>query len=264
MAHYELVSWSATQPNTGLAATAFTGDSLTVKNNSSLNNRASTVRVIAIWANQQVDGFQRIIVPSGHDTNRNMQFAVEAADQSLRYPVPLPWDLHAQETMQITIAGSNTAGDVETGHALLYYSDLPGVTQRGITYSDLMKKWKKPTTVYATITGSGAGYSGSELITADSDLLHANTDYAIIGVTTSVPVGAVTIIGPDTGNVKIGVPGSIVHTAMCNEFFMGLARAHEMPFIPVINSGNKSSTFLGIAMNENAGSTPVSLQLMEL
>jgi len=259
--HIELVSYSATQPNTSGAAAAFTGDSLTIKNSK------GAAKVISIWAFNQVEGFHQIAFPSGHDTTRGWRSIVEANSPTFRLPNGLPMEVQPQELMTITIAGSNTAGDVETGHMLVHYDDLPGVTQRLATWERVqaaVMKGAKQTTVQATITGTAAGYSGAELINAESDLLRANSDYALVGIETSTPVGAVTIVGPDTGNVKIGVPGDALNSQVTAGFFGLLSRALNMATIPIINSGNKNSTFIGVAANENAGATIVSLNLVLL
>ena len=147
---------------------------------------------------------------------------------------------------------------------LLKYDNLPGVSQRLMTASEVQSKTKKLTTVQASIvSAAGPQYSGSELINAESDLLRANTDYAVLGITTGSACHAVTLVGPDTGNVKIGVPGSIQQDIQAGWFSL-LSRALGEPMIPVINSGNKSSTYIGVACNENAGTFLVSLILAEL
>jgi len=255
--HFELLSWSATQPNTGGAAAAFTGDSLVIKNNIG----TKLPHFLSIWAFNQVEGFHQISFPTGHDTTRGWRTVVEANDQSDRHVLGVPFTLTAQEPLTITIAGSNTAGDVETGHALIHYPNLPGIDQKNISWPQLQSRAEKLTTVQASITGSGAGYSGSELINADSDLLLANRNYAVMGIETVTPVGAVWISGPDTGNVKIGVPGNATKPDVTGGYFALLARAYGEALIPVINSGNRNSTTIGVAMNENAGATIVSLNL---
>jgi hypothetical protein len=258
--HIEILSYSATQPNTGAAAAAFTGDSLTIKNDRSKDGP----EILSIWAFNQVEGFHQVAFPTGHDTTRGWRTVVEATDITDRLDLGISMPVTAQELLTITIAGSNTAGDVETGHMLLHYRDLPGIDQRNLTWPQVQRRREKLTTIQATITGSGAGYSGTELITADSDLLLANRDYALLGIETVTPVGAVWLTGPDTGNVRVGVPGNALRPDLAGAYFAVLSRAYDLATIPVINSGNRASTSIGVAMNENAGSTIVSLNLVLL
>lgn len=258
--HHELVSYSATAPgSTGAAASALTGDSLTVK------NCHGNAIIAALWAFNQTEGFHQIIVPSGHDTTRGWRTVVEAADQTTRNNVGVPWELEPQETMSVTIAGSATAGDIESGHLLMFYKNLPGTDARLMTWEQLLDRAEKQTTVQATITATGAGgYTGAELLNADSDLLWANRDYALLGMETVTPCGAICISGPDTGNVRTGVPGNSLRPDLCGQFFAVLSRAYGQPMIPIINSGNKFSTTLSVATNENGGATIVSLNLVML
>jgi hypothetical protein len=255
--HHEILSYSATAPGAaGAAAAASVGDSLTIK------NCHGNAQVAAFWANNQVEGFHQLIVPSGHDTTRNWRTMVEAVDITPRNVLGVPWEMEPQEAIAATISGSATAGDIETGHLLMFYKNLPGTDARLITWEQLLERLEpnKQVTVQASITATAAGgYTGAELINADSDLLQANRDYALLGIETATPCGAVCISGPDTGNVRTGVPGNSLRPDLCGNFFATLARAYAMPFIPVINSGNKASTTLTVNTNENGGATLVSL-----
>lgn len=253
--HTELVSFSATQPNAGGAAAALAGDSLIVKNGK------GPARIIAWWPSQQVDGWQQLVTPTMHDTTRGFRQVVEANTIVNLLQPGLSLEVQPQETMSITIAGSNTAGDVELGMMLLHYPNLPGVEARGLTWSQLKSKMELLTTVQMTITGAAAGYTGGELINAESDLLRANRDYAILGATTSTACGAITIIGPDTGYTRVAVPGQAADADIGLDWFCSLARAQELPLIPVINSGNRNATTIGIVQNENNVSPVISLTL---
>lgn len=254
--HIELLGWSATQPNTGSAAAALTGDSLTVKNS------RKGARILTAWADQQVAGWQQIIRPSGHDTTRDFRARVTASEVELLLPIGMTLEVQPQETLGITIAGSNTAGDVELGHALMQYDDLPGADQRLITWAQLNSRMESLLTIEASLTvTAGPAYTGEELLTAESDLLKANRDYAWLGARVGVEAGAVYLRGPDTSNLRIGMPGNDLDGDLTTGFFCTLARAFGQPLIPVINSGNKASTYIGGSSDENATAVPLSLIL---
>jgi hypothetical protein len=257
--HIEVIGFSATAPSTGAAAAAFTGDSLVVKNSKGAAN------IIGWWADQQLAGYQQLTFPSGHDTTRGIRTRVVASEVDLRWPMGVPIAVQPQELLTVSIAGSPTAGDVEQGAFLLMYDDLPGVNARLIDWNELMRRGVSNTTIENTITTTaGPGWSGAELITAESDLLHANTDYAIVGMQCSVECLALAIQGPDTGNVRIACPGNELDNDFTNGFFGMLSRALGRKTIPVINSGNKSSTFLSAAQDENAAAVPMTTFLVEL
>jgi len=253
--HTELISFSATAPSTGAAAAALTGDSLTVK------NARGPAQIIAWWAQQQVDGWQQLVTPTAHDTTRGYRTVVEANNIDSLIPRGTSIEVQPQELLSISIAGSGTAGDVELGMMLIHYPDLPGVSGRAITWPQLTSRMQMMTTVQMTITGAAAGYTGGELITAESDLLRANRDYAVIGVTTNVACGAITILGPDTGYVRTAVPGQASDSDVGSDWFAALSRTSGLPTIPVINSGNRAATTIGIVQNENNVSPVISITL---
>lgn len=253
--HLHLIGASATQPNTGAAAAAVTGDSLVVANGK------GDIKIIAAWADNQTAGWFQIAAPTGHDTSRGFRAVTSAGDPRNVLTPGLGLPVSAQETLAVQIAGSNTAGDVETVAMLLAYDNLPGIDAKMIKWAELVRRMEKITTIQATLTHAAAGHSGSELITAESDLLKANRQYAVLGANCSVETCALTLIGPDTGNVRIGVPGNKLAANHGVEFFPHLARAFDAAYIPVINSGNKGSTYLGTLGDENAASVVASWHL---
>lgn len=259
--HHELVAFSATQPNTGAAAAALTGDSLTIK-----NSRGKSPRIVQWWADQQVAGWQQLVFPTGHDTTRGLRVGVVASEVDFRLPLGMPVEVQPQELLSVTIAGSNTAGDVEQGCFMVHYPDLPGVTQRLMTFDQVRSRTKSLVTVNLTIAATaGPAWTGAELITAESDLLRANQDYAVLGISVETECLAVALRGPDTGYVRIGVPGNDTDDPYFGPNFFGLlSRAYDLPFIPVINSGNKASTYLEAAQDENGTDVACTIHLAQL
>lgn len=262
--HIELVSASATAPgSSGAAATALAGDSLIVKN----GVLSRGVQVLSAWQTNQVAGFGQIVNPSGHDTTRGYRAGVNGFQGAIISPDPcilplgIALDVQPQETLSLTIAGSAVAGDVEQLSMLVRYGDLPGVSQRLLTAGELMHRMEKITTVETSIASTaGPSYGTAIAINAQSDLLRANRDYAILGMSSRTPVHSGYIYGPDTGNVKVGIPMTLRQELQAT-WFMMLSRAFGDPLIPVINSGNKASTFIGVATDENAGTFITTLYL---
>ena len=102
------------------------------------------------------------------------------------------------------------------------------------------------------------------LITAGSDLLKANTDYAVLGATCTVLAGALGIRSADFGNVRIAIPASPLQPDMCANYFPYLSDSIGMPAIPVFNSGNKGNIIVDAFQDENTTVVPFSLILAEL
>ena len=117
------------------------------------------------------------------------------------------------------------------------------------------------TTIQASVTtAAGATYT-EELINADSDLLMANRDYAVVGMESSVNCLSVTLRGTDLGNVRVACPGGTNTDGYQSNFFKDLSEATSLPLIPVINSGNRNNTFLGVVTNEAGVGTAVPITL---
>lgn len=251
----ELISYSATQPNTGAAAAALAGDSLVIKN----QGVDKPAQIVNWWADNQVLGSHQLVFPSGHDTTRGLRLRVRASDVTPLLPDGVAIEVQNQEQLAVTIVGSNTAGDVENGAFLVAYERIPGIMPRNIDWPEFRRRATKLVSVELTIAGAAAGYTGAEAINVESDLLLPNQDYALMGAISSLESCTIAIVGPDTGNVKIGLPAADLDTPATANFFLRLARAHGEPFIPVINSGNKANTLVSIVQDENNISPVISL-----
>jgi len=252
--HFEIVSALATQPNTGLAGTALTGDSLTVKNGK------GDIYVMAGWSSRQAAGFSQLIVPSGHDTTRNYRAGCAIGVGQLNMPLDMRMKIDAQEVIASTIAGSNTAGDIELDSFLMYYQDFPGISMKTMTPEQVESKVEKFTTIEASVTAVATGQYAEEAITVDSDLLKANRDYAVIGMSSRTSAHALTLKAPDFGNVRVGCPG-MLRPEVTNQWFFLMSRVHGKPFVPVFNTGNKGQVAVGFCMNETAADTVVTVYL---
>lgn len=253
----QLVSYSATAPGaTGAAGAAVSGDSLVIA-----FGTGKPAHIVAWWADNQSAGFHQLTFPSGHDTTRGLRLRVRASELLPLLPRGCPLEVQAGETMTLLVAGSATAGDVESGSFLIAYDDLPGITGRGIDWPTFLKRRDKLVSVDLTVTGAAAGYTGSIALNNASDLLLPNRDYAIMGAISDSETCAVSIIGPDTGNLRIGCPASDAEQDETNEFFLALARENNAPLIPVINSGNKANTLVSILQDENNITPKISILL---
>lgn len=218
------------------------------------------VSIIAAWSTRQVAGFSQIAFPSGHDTTRGYRASVAIGAGLLTLPIGAEMEVQPQELISNTIAGSNVAGDIEQDSWLFWYEDMPGIQQRAITEAELTRRTEKYTTVEASIAAVATGQYSEELINADSDLLKANRDYAVLGMNSRTAAHNLTLRGPDLGNVRVGVPGNL-RPELTNGWFPLLARATAKPLVPVINSGNRGATFIGFSADENAATTLVSVYL---
>lgn len=255
MRHIEIVTAAATAAaTTGTAATALAGDSLIIKNGRNID-------IIAAWQTNQTAGFGQLIFPTAHETTRGYRANVPIGVNPSLFTFGLKMRVEAQEALAPTIAATAVAGDVENVTYLLRYNDSPGMDAHLITAEDVMRRVEMWTSIENSLASTaGPSYGTPELFTADSDLLKANRDYAILGMTPRTAVHCVYCQTPDGGNVRFGCPG-VLRQEVTSQWFMLLSRAHGEPLVPVFNSSGKNNSFIGVVTDENAGTFVVDLHL---
>jgi hypothetical protein len=248
--------------NTTLAATTIAaGDSFTVKNAA----LSSDAFLLQAWVDNQAAGQLRIRSAKMHDNVDAIRTRLLAGVVKPLLPFGVSQRVYPQDTMIVELAGSATAGDIESVVMMMYYADLPGQASRLFTWDQIKTRVKQLVGVRLAITiGSVVGYTGARAINADVDLLQANVDYAVLGMTTDAEVAAVCLRGPDTGNLRVAVPGEPDLTELTMTWFRELSMQYNLPLIPVINSANKGATLIDVAGDENGGTANIVLWLAML
>jgi len=173
--------------------------------------------------------------------------------------------LEPQEVISATLGAGAVAGDVELLEFMMYYPDLPGTNARLIDLAELDARIVEYVTVEDTTTATGsAAYSGARALNAASDLLVANTDFAIIGAHVGAICGALTVRGVDTGNLRVPIPGIPGRPDLTARWFPFMTEEFGIPLIPVINSANKAGIFIENITDENLVAVPFALVLARL
>lgn len=255
MKHIELLTASATAAaTTGTAATAVGSDSLMLK-------KAKAISILAAWQTNQTAGFGQLIFPTAHDTTRGYRSNVPVGTNCALLSFGSDMELQSQETLAPVIAATAVAGDVENVSYLLRYEDSPGMNAHLITPEELKRRREKYLTIENSLASTaGPSYGTPETFIADSDLLLAQREYAILGMTPRTAVHAVYAQTPDSGNVRFGCPG-ILRQEITSQWFVLLSRMHGEGLIPVFNSSGKGNCFVGVVTDENAGTFVVDLHL---
>jgi hypothetical protein len=258
----DTVGYSGTAIGATLAAgTIFNGDSFQIR------NMAPTVQALLLqaWSDHQVAGIVRVRSPKFHDNVDGIRWRAQIGVLDPQIPWGVPQPLYPQDVLTGELSGSAVAGDIESVLLQIYYPDLPGTNARLQSWDFVKGKMRNLVGQRIAMTiGSTAGYNGARAINADTDLLKANTDYALLGATTDVETAAITVKGADTGNLRVAIPGEngLVHHT--NYWFKRLAIATGLPLIPIINSANKGGTQVEVVGDENGGTANVTLWLAEL
>jgi len=259
----DIISFNATAPGTGAAMAAVAGDPNTVRNAAP----GSRVMMLGLWTWAQGVGYTQLTWPSGHDLVRGFRARNLANQITNKVPAGGLTSFRGQDPLTITEVGSASSGKVETAMMLFWYEDLPGIDAHLIDMPTLIARGRNILTIEDTITttGGGVGYSGARALNAASDLLKANTEYAILGAQVGANCGGLTVRGVDFGGLRIGMPGdaSIDPTSAAG-FFCGISEQFDLPAIPVFNSANRAGTFIEALGNDANTAVPFSLFLCEL
>lgn len=258
----DLVSATVTAAAAGGAAmAAVTGDVLSVRN----CNPGVEPILLTHWVKSQTSGFYQIIHPSGHDQVRDIRGRHVAASV---LPLQVPgWGepLQPTEAITLTLGAGAVAGDVELLHMMIYYPDLPGINAKLIDLGTLDSRFAEYVYIEDSTTAAAASlYSGQRAINAASDLLIADTEYAILGAHIGAAAGVLAIQGADFGNLRIGIPAMNGRADYTTRWFPFLCEEFGLPLIPVINSNNKANVLITNVQDENLAAVPFALVLARL
>jgi hypothetical protein len=216
------------------------------------NLHACELSITASRFHDQVFGI-RASVTSGATTapvNRSVCISPIGVDQPI-----FPSDV-------LSVQANGTAADDVIVTITVYYPDIPGIHARLATCDYVKNNTKNLVGINTNLT-PGDGVAGTAVaLNAADNRLHANTDYAVLGFTSNLAFGSLTMAGVDTGNLKVGGPilGEPDHDAM---LFYDLAKAYNAPLIPIINSNNAGSTTL-VGCGTDVGACVVDTMLVEL
>jgi hypothetical protein len=258
----ELISGFVTAPSTTVTAlTMGSGNSSTVRN-APLDSKIS---LLSAWADNQTAGVLRIKSPRLHDNVQGMRFGVVASEPQPVFPLGMSQKLISQDSLDLGLSGSATAGDIESACMLIYYDNLPGIESRLITAAEAKERAIHIVTVENSLaTGTAGGYSGEEALNVEYDLLKANTDYAILGFIVSAECAAVRYRGSDLGNLGVGGPGNDNDQEMTSNWFLTLSEKTGLPLVPVFNSANVDALLIDAVQDENGTDVIVWTILAEL
>lgn len=260
----EVVAGFCTNPGATLTTlTPSTGQSFTVRG----TDTTQGTWLLGAWAFNATAGELRITSPRLHDQVQGIRNRVTAALTAPVYPGPtndaFAQRLYAQDNMTVQLSGG--AGELDCAALLIGYDNLGGVTGRYIDQPTLLKVGLNVVTVEVTVTAVTTGlFGGAVAINSSFDNLIANTDYAILGGMTDTRGCAVRITGVDLGNIGTGFPCEPSMRYLTNNWFQQLSVSFSAPYMPVINSANKTQTNIDVQTNGAGGTYTINLELVQL
>lgn len=256
----QVVSGRVTNPGATITAlTVNTGDSFTVRS----FPFGSTAYIDEVWAQGATAGVVRVRSPRLHDVSQAIRERFIAAAPRPLLPEVLRQPLYPQDLLTFEMSGGGAETDLAA--MLLYYDDLPGIAARLYTWPEVQARIVNVAGMEQAFTTSATAgdYGGSQALNADFDTFKRNVDYAILGYLTDTSVGIIGITGPDTGNLRVGGPGT-TESIVTREWFVDIARDTGEAYIPVINAANVGATNIDAAHTTASVAINVTVIMAEL
>lgn len=165
-----------------------------------------------------------------------------------------------------TIQCSSTASDCVCVSWITEYDDLPGAYGNFASPSFVQAHHVSRVGIRnsAQANTSTAGQWGTtRAFNADDNRLHANTWYALEGINVQTFVHSVSLIGPDWGGQRIGLPAGSIQIES-SSWWLDQSLKWGKPLIPVFNSNNAGN--INVAVQDSVTSTTpqIDFQLVEL
>lgn len=250
---------SAVNPGaTAPANPGVSGDSLAVR----AFTPASRAYLEAIIRQGATAGFVQVRSPLFHDPIQGIRITPGETPSVYSLPGEACQPLLPQDTLSVDISGGAAESDIAA--LALYYQDLPGVSARLHNWADISNNVKSVKPIRVAVTSSATiGAWSDTLITATENLLHANTDYAVLGYMASAALGVIALRGIDTGNLRVGGPGATSELAT-TDYFVQQSQRTGRPHIPVFNSANAGGVFVSVAASAASVASVVELICVEL
>jgi hypothetical protein len=241
--------------SSGTGSTTY--DALTANANQSFTVRAyadnSGAYLENVWgATSAAAWLLSIKSPRLHDDVLGLQFAMGAYTNTGSTVIFNPQELmpgdqtqflYSTDVLSVT-ANATTGTNKFVGVFNVRYDNLGGVNARLYDWGVIKPLIKNYVgfEVQPQASGTVGQFGTGVALNSVSSRWKANTDYAWLGYTTSVPVTAIVLNGVDLGNLYVGGPG-LPTAALTGNFFVAQSREYGVAHIPVINSLNVGGTF---------------------
>lgn len=261
------------------ALVANQGDSLSVANYAGADD-ASGARWLEAWGIDSAHVAELEVIytrpESTHDQQHGLRLSLQAAAfNSVGHVGEVnllggrqTLNLFKSDTPQLLV--TSTASDCVVFSWVTEYDNFPGASAAFVTqgFVDSVFKSRVGIRVSAVASGTAGAYGAQRAFNADDPRLHANTWYAIQGINVQTAVHAVTLLGPDWGGQRIGIPAGSIQVSSSSWFLDQQLKwstgGVQKPMIPVFNSNNAGNVLVQVADSAASTSPQIDFQLVEL
>jgi hypothetical protein len=205
----------------------------------------------------------RVRSPKLHDAVQGIRYRAPAAVTRNFLADQAAQRLYSTDTLIPEQSGGGAETDVLA--MMIYYQDLPGASAMLALWEQVRSQIVELVTVEVAVTGpvTAGDWSAGNTLNSFTDLLKADTKYAILGYQSDTECAAVGVKGPDTSNYRVGGPGCI-EPIETRDWFVSQSISRGTPHIPIINANNKGATLVHVAKATAAGTVNVCLSMAEL
>lgn len=252
----EMLGYHVANPgSTFTAVTMATGDSAVVRQ----FTQGTVTLLEGVFRQSATSGGTRILSAVLHDQTRGITIITAETPSIHSLPPRVGQPMQPGDTLTIQMTGGTA--ETEVGAIQLYYQDVLGIAARLYNWGDIAGQIEhiKPLEVDCTPNGT-AGVWSDTLINSTEDLLRADRKYAVLGYITDTAACAIAVKGAETGNVRIGGPGTTSNEDTDN-WFLEQSEKHGTPHIPVISANNKGSTNVSLLTTATSGTVKVGLMM---
>lgn len=164
----------------------------------------------------------------------------------------------------LIVAVDGVAADNVSFDFLAYYENLEGAQQRLMSWAEVEARAVDMVGVNVLpIAGAAGDYGAAVALNATDNRLKANTDYAILGCSSTLTVDILAFIAPETSGRRIGMPVTIDAEDNAG-YFVDLSQKYGLPLIPVINANNAGNVQFQVADAKGATAPSIDVLFMEL
>lgn len=232
---------------------ANTGDFLAVA-----NFETGGAKIVEAWAYDSAHAMEIEVVytrpDSTHDQTRGFRQnipsnAIGGAGTNAAFNLlPGMAEIDLQKSDVPTITVTTTASDAVAYSWQTLYDNLPGVSGVFCDWPTVMglRKSTMGFACNAVASATAGAYGATRVLNADDDRFHADTWYAILGASVQTPVLTISMLGPDWGGQRIGMPAGSLDLRS-NTWFVDQTLKWGIPLIPCFNSNNKTAINVQIA-----------------
>jgi len=249
MSGYELLNTYDSDVTALTANTVDGSQSLTVRSADS----GSQVRLLGAWRKGTVAAPFRIRSPRLHDDVQGIRVETVASGPYNVFDHGIQQSLVSND--KLTIESYDTDATNANVLALIGYDSIAGSNGNYATWSQIQSRIMALIGVSIDISAGGtlSEYSAGDSFDVSTNLMKAQSEYAILGYDVENTVAGIAVAGPCTGNLKNGGPGvnNLFHT---RDWFVKMSVDTGLPFIPVMRQADIANTF-AYQVDNAAGAT---------